>query len=152
MIGRIGSIGLSLALVVCAAGGCDNAGQTKPAAQAKSSASGAAADKGAKEKTGEDKTADKTADTIADKIAVDKTVVGTLGAEVAPTEDQLLAALDKRVSRAAKLAREIEKKPENADNILDAADLDRAGFEDLMYTIGADPALSKQYQLALADD
>lgn len=149
----IGRIGLSLALVLCAASGCDNASPTKPAAQAKTSASkdsasGATADKDAKQKAGEDKIADKTAD----KTAVDKPGTGKPAAEGAPTEEQLFAALDKRVSRAAKLAREIEKKPENADDILDAADLDRAGFEELMYTIGADPALSKQYQLALTDD
>lgn len=72
------------------------------------------------------------------------------GAGGEPSDEDVFATLDKRVQRAAKLAKEIEAKPGDATTILEAADLDRAAFEELIYSIGSDPELSKQYQLAMA--
>lgn len=142
-------VGLGLALGV---GGCDS-GTTEDRAKTAAKA-GDAADKGgaAPAKVGEApaKADDGGAVEAADDGGGDD-AEGEAEDE-APSEGDLVASLDKRVQRAAKLAKEIESRPTEADDILDAADLDREGFEDLIYAIGADPALSKQYQVALASD
>lgn len=146
---------LGLALGALSLGACDSADKAgdkaKTAAKSGAAKVGDAAKNGA-EKVGDvaKKGAEKVGDAAKTAVAADKPKADEAAAE--PSEAEILAALDKRVQRAAKLAREIEKKPEDADSILEAADLDREGFEALIYTIGADPGLSKQYQLAMADE
>lgn len=141
---------VGLGLLALGMGGCDSG--AKEDSTAKTAAKGAKAgdaDKGggAPAKVGEApaKADDGGAVEAADDAAGD-------AEEEAPGEGDLVASLDERVQRVAKLAKEIESRPTEADDILDAADLDREGFEDLIYEIGADPALSKQYQVALASD
>ena len=145
---------VGLGLMALGLGGCDGGAKedkAKTAAKGKDKAgaakAGDAAGKGgdAPAKVGE-------APAKAEGGAIEAADDGGEAEPDAPGEGDLVATLDKRVQRAAKLAKEIESRPTEADDILDAADLDREGFEDLIYTIGADPALSKQYQLALASD
>ena len=144
---------VGLGLLSLGIGGCDSGAKDdgKAKTAAKGAKAGDAAGKGgAPAKVGE-------APAKAEGGAVEAADDGGDEAEAeaeeeAPSEGDLVATLDKRVQRAAKLAKEIGSRPTEADDILDAADLDREGFEDLIYTIGADPALSKQYQVALASD
>jgi hypothetical protein len=63
--------------------------------------------------------------------------------------DDPLAGIDKRVQRAAMLAKKIEAEPEQAGDILDAAGLARDDFEDLIFEISTDPGLAKQYEAAI---
>lgn len=147
---------VGLGLLALGVGGCDSGAKedSKAKTAAKGAKAGDAAGKGgaAPAKVGEapakadDGGAVEAADDGGDDAGAEE------AEEEAPSEGDLVASLDKRVQRAAKLAKEIESRPTEADDILDAADLDREGFEDLIYTIGADPALSKQYQVALASD
>ena len=143
---------VGLGLLTLAVGGCDSGGKegepkAKTAAKGKGTPEGGAkaADPGgdAPAKVGD-------APAKSEGGAVETDDGG--GEAEPPAEGDLVASLDKRVQRAAKLAKEIEKRPTEADDILAAADIDREGFEDLIYAIGADPALSKQYQLALTTD
>jgi hypothetical protein len=83
----------------------------------------------------------------------DKSAAGGLAAatdDTAPDADaDPLAGIDKRVVRAAALAKKIEAEPEKAGDILDAAGLQRDEFEDLIFEISADASLAKQYQAAM---
>lgn len=83
----------------------------------------------------------------------DKGAAGGLAAatdDTAPDADaDPLAGIDKRVVRAAALAKKIEAEPEKAGDILDAAGLQRDEFEDLIFEISADASLAKQYQAAM---
>lgn len=141
---------VGLGLLALGMGGCDSGSKT--------AAKGAKADAdkggGAPAKVGEApaKADDGGAVEAADDAAGVEAEAEADAEEEAPGEGDLVASLDERVQRVAKLAKEIESRPTEADDILDAADLDREGFEDLIYEIGADPALSKQYQVALASE
>jgi hypothetical protein len=113
--------------------GCDDAKEDaakKPTASAPASAGKAGADKGA-------------GPSAAGGIAA-----ATDDAAAAPDDDPL-AGIDKRVVRAAALAKKIEAAPEKAGDILDAAGLERDEFEDLIFEISADASLAKQYQAAM---
>jgi hypothetical protein len=56
---------------------------------------------------------------------------------------------DERVVKVAKLAKEIEADPTQADEILEKAGLDRPAFEALIFSVST-PELAEQYRLALA--
>lgn len=76
-------------------------------------------------------------------------VAAATDAAAAPSDTDPLASIDKRVMRAATLAKKIEAEPEKAGDILDAAGLERDEFEDLIFEISADATLAKQYQAAM---
>jgi hypothetical protein len=63
-------------------------------------------------------------------------------------EAQLLAALDPKVLRATEIAENIERDPENSDDVLARSDLDRDGLDALMYEIAINPELASQYRIA----
>jgi len=71
---------------------------------------------------------------------------------LAEASDGALAGLDARVVRAAEVARNIDAQPERVTEILDAAGLKRAEFEDLIFEISAEPSLAQQYRLAMVSD
>lgn len=93
----------------------------------------------------------------ADKAAAKSPGAAAAGGIAAATDDAAsgdadddpLAGIDKRVVRAAALAKKIEAEPEKAGDILDAAGLQRDEFEDLIFEISADASLAKQYQAAM---
>ena len=58
------------------------------------------------------------------------------------------APLPERVRVAADVAREIESRPDEAEEILAAHEMTAESFEQLMYEIAADPELSRAYQAA----
>lgn len=62
--------------------------------------------------------------------------------------DEALDGFDPKVVKAATLARDIEAKPEDADQILATAALDRAALDAMMVEIAKDPALTEQYRVA----
>lgn len=66
--------------------------------------------------------------------------------EAAP--DEALEGYDPRVAKAADVATKISEEPDNADQLLAAADLDRDKLDDLMYEIANDPDLTAQYRMA----
>ncbi len=57
--------------------------------------------------------------------------------------------LDERVVKAAALAKKIEADPEQAETIIEAAGMDRAAFNDLIYEVSKGD-LAEQYRLAMA--
>jgi hypothetical protein len=61
-----------------------------------------------------------------------------------------LDGFDPRVVQAAKLARDIEKDPAAADDVLVAAGLSRDALDSLMFEIARDPDLTGQYRIARA--
>jgi hypothetical protein len=69
-------------------------------------------------------------------------------AEAKDAKAEVLASLDPRVRRASELAASIEDDPENSEKVLAQANLDREGFDDLMYEIALDADLSSQYRIA----
>lgn len=146
---RIQAIVVVMSLGVLGAVGCDSgekAGKEKAGAKADGAKPEPAKTDPAEKKTEVEPAA------VPDKVA-DAVVDGDAPTEAAPPSAQeVLETLDKRVTRVAKLAEQIEAKPENADQILEAAELDREEFEALIFAIGADPDLSKQYQLARAGE
>lgn len=63
-------------------------------------------------------------------------------------DDAAYEAFDPKVAQAARLARDIEAKPAEADALLAGAGLDRDQLEALMYEISRDPTLTEQYRIA----
>jgi len=61
------------------------------------------------------------------------------------------AETDDQVTRAAEIMKAIEADPDAADEILQSHDMTVEQFEQVMYEISADPALSKAYEAALAN-
>ena len=55
-----------------------------------------------------------------------------------------------RVQMAARIAREIQADPENAEAILDRHGKTKEEFEALLYEIAAEPELSRAYNAAMA--
>ena len=138
-----------LLVLALAPAACDDGGkqEAKPeTAKAGGKAGDKGGDKGKVEPKGGGAEVAKGGDAEADDAGAD----AAKGGDEEASEQDVLAALDERVQRAVKLAKEIEAKPGEASTILEAADLDREAFEALIYSIGADPELSKQYQLAMA--
>lgn len=144
-----------LVSALCLLGACDSgsdASKDKAGKQAKADKGGkdkagkASADAG-KDKAGKDAGKGEPAGKDATNAAAAE---GGEDGEEEATPEQIVAALDKRVRRAAKLAREIETTPDKASEILEVAGLDRDAFEALIYEIGADPDLAQQYQVAMA--
>ena len=68
---------------------------------------------------------------------------GPQGEEAAEADENAPAMAD--VARAVATAQAIWGKPAAADSILAAHGLTRAGFDSLMYTVAADPALARAY-------
>lgn len=119
---------VALALFGLSSAGCDDGKKVEPSAKTEApgkAAAGAppAAAAGAVAAAGEPSAAEDAADPLAD--------------------------IDKRVQRAAALAKKIEAEPEKAGDILDAAGLGRDEFEELIFEISADASLAKQYQAAM---
>lgn len=59
--------------------------------------------------------------------------------------DEAAEPLDPRVEKAVTVANAIAADPDSADAILEKNGLDREKFEELMYEIAKDPALSESY-------
>lgn len=72
-------------------------------------------------------------------------------AEPAVAAELVEESPDARVVKASSVAKEIEKDPENADEILKAHELDRESLEALLYEIAKDPQLSAAYRLAMVE-
>jgi hypothetical protein len=69
-------------------------------------------------------------------------------ADAAEDPEEAAEAMDPRVGRAVDIADKIDAEPGKADEILDAAGLDRDGLSELFYEIAADPELSQAYEAA----
>ena len=144
-------VGLSLGVA-----GCDDASKA-PAKTAKKDDKAADAkkdDKAADAKKGDTaadaKKDDKAADAKADDEPSDDTAAPADDAapEADAAPDEALEGYDPRVAKAAHVATKISEKPDDADALLAAADLDRDKLDDLMYEIANDPDLTAQYRMA----
>ena len=62
--------------------------------------------------------------------------------------DEEFAGFDPRVVKAAKIAREIEKEPKDAETVLAQNDMDREALDTLMFEIARDPDLTGPYRIA----
>lgn len=82
---------------------------------------------------------------------VDERAIDAGDAEPAVATEKAEESLDARVAKASSVAKEIEKTPENADEILKAHELDRDSLEALLYEIAKDPQLSAAYRLAMVE-
>ena len=143
-------VGLSLGVA-----GCDDDSKT-PAKTAKKGdkATDAKKDDKAVDPKKDDKAADpaqddKAADPAQDDTAEDPAEVKADAApDVDAAPDEALEGYDPRVAKAAHVATKISEEPDNADQLLAAADLDRDKLDDLMYEIANDPDLTAQYRMA----
>ncbi len=81
-----------------------------------------------------------------DGTAPDPSAEATPAADDGP--DEALEGYDPRVAKAAHVAAKISEAPDDADNLLAAANLDRDKLDDLMYEIANDPDLTAQYRMA----
>ncbi len=123
---------MSVFALCLSVGACDkgDAGSKDAKTAAKSKAGDAKAKAGdAKAKAGDAKAGDTKAD----------------GGEAEPAKD----VFDDRVVKAAALAEKIEADPSKADDVLEAAGMDRAALDALMYEM-SQPELAEQYRLARA--
>lgn len=134
-------VGLSLGVA-----GCDDDSKT-PAKTAKKGDKATDAKKD--DKAADTKKDDKAADPVKDDAVEDPAEVE---ADAAPEQDaapdEALEGYDPRVAKAAHVATKISEKPDDADALLAAADLDRDKLDDLMYEIANDPDLTAQYRMA----
>src|SRR5262245_18708804 len=70
---------------------------------------------------------------------------GTTATPGAPVHNTLTSAQQAKVNKAATIAASIQASPDNADAILRQNGMTEQQFEDLMYEIAADPAMSEAY-------
>lgn len=131
-------VGLSLGVA-----GCDD-GSKPPAKTAKKD------DKAVGAKSDDKATPDRKKDDAAaapkkDDIAEDPAVAAP---DADAVRDEALEGYDPRVAKAAHLATKISEEPDNADQLLAAANLDRDKLDELMYEIANDPDLTAQYRIA----
>lgn len=71
-----------------------------------------------------------------------------------PAQEEAVAdapAPSDAVQKAVEIAKAIEADPDAADQVLQSHGLTVEEFEQMMYEISADPALSKAYEAALAE-
>lgn len=62
-----------------------------------------------------------------------------------PAPATMPSAASAKVDKAAAIARAIQARPENADEILRQNNMTERQYEDLLYEIAADPAMSEAY-------
>lgn len=62
-----------------------------------------------------------------------------------PARATMSSAASAKVDKAAAIARAIQARPENADEILRQHNMTEQQYEDLLYEIAADPAMSEAY-------
>jgi hypothetical protein len=67
------------------------------------------------------------------------------GSGDAPANRATAPAQQTKVDRAATIARAIQANPDNADEVLRQNGMSEQQFDDLLYEIAADPAMSAEY-------
>lgn len=70
--------------------------------------------------------------------------------ETSPASGGSAPAVPEKAAKAAALAKELEANPDDADAILKSHGMTQQQFEDLMFEIAADEALSEAYARARA--
>ena len=71
-------------------------------------------------------------------------------ADKSPASGGTAPAIPEKAAKAARLAKELEANPDDADAILQRHGMTQQQFEDLMYEIAADETLSEAYARARA--